>query len=143
MFFWLASYVTEIMVLIYMILATYTIIYYTYHGHNFPNRFESHLCCWSCAIPVIEISRNKKHKKKEEKKTNKKKQKLTFLFLQEVIITQHRYNDLVWGLHLNIAIKIIKSHSLEPFGGPAIEMCSCTLNNTIILCSKIISISMR
>lgn len=59
---------------------------------------------------------------------------VTFLALKLPYID----GDLVWGLHLNIAIQSTITF-FGTVGGLAIEMCSCTLNNTIMLCSEIIS----
>lgn len=59
---------------------------------------------------------------------------VTFLALKLPYIDE----NLVWGLHLNIAIQSTITF-FGTVGGLAIEMCSCTLNNTIMLCSDIIS----
>lgn len=47
-------------------------------------------------------------------------------------------DDLVWGLHFNIAVQITIT-LFGTIGGLTIEMASCIVNNTIMLCSEVIS----
>lgn len=47
-------------------------------------------------------------------------------------------DDLVWGLHLNVAVQTTIT-LFGTVGGLTIEMASCIVNNTIMLCSDIIS----
>lgn len=59
---------------------------------------------------------------------------VTFLALKLPYIDE----DLVWGFHLNVAIQTTIT-TFGTVGGLATEMASCIVNNTILLCSEVIS----
>lgn len=59
---------------------------------------------------------------------------ITFLAIKLPFIDE----DVVWGFHLNLMIQTTIT-TFGTIGGLAIEVTSCIINNTIMLCSEIIS----
>lgn len=60
---------------------------------------------------------------------------VTFLAIKLPFIDE----DVLWGFHLNLMIQTTIT-TFGTIGGLAIEMTSCIINNTIMLCSEIISL---
>lgn len=60
---------------------------------------------------------------------------ITFLAIKLPFINE----DIVWGFHLNLALQTTIT-TFGTIGGIAIETTSCIINNTVMLCSEIISL---
>lgn len=172
----------------YLVLATYTIIYYTYH-----NKFSTGLkatCVLGVCVPGLVIYLQTlnsyrfrfrkmllfavdyiyKDKNDETKLGNLcnfygiKSLKMTILFLVFIILSTmqamigpaiefHKTGNLVtflalklpfidddsvWGFHLNVFIQTTITF-FGTIGGLSTEMATCITNNTVLLCSEIIS----